>query len=222
MSISGEEIKQARERHQLTQQDLADLVGVSLRTVGSWERGESIPRNRLGAVREALHMDGEERDGRQDLARLIREQLESDGVGSESFTKRLSERNRRPFYSWLSGSAAPQAKNRAELEDALAWERGSVSRILDAPITERITLSEVRDWAQVGEPTVPVARASQLSTDELLVELTRRVGALQSENDQLKQSGDVVQFDRKQRGLYDLAAHNADHMGRNTEHLEDE
>lgn len=52
--ISGEEIRQARERSGLTQSELAQRIGVSMRTVGNWERGESVPRNREGAIKVAL------------------------------------------------------------------------------------------------------------------------------------------------------------------------
>ncbi|SDG96243.1 helix-turn-helix domain-containing protein [Klenkia brasiliensis] len=47
-------IRAARERARLSQAEVAAAVGVSLRTVGNWERGESIPRNRLGALEELL------------------------------------------------------------------------------------------------------------------------------------------------------------------------
>jgi len=52
--ISGDEIRSARERAHLTQQQLGALVGVTFRTVGNWERGETIPRNREAAIRSAL------------------------------------------------------------------------------------------------------------------------------------------------------------------------
>ena len=52
--ISGGEIRSARERAHLTQQQLGALVGVTFRTVGNWERGETIPRNREAAIRSAL------------------------------------------------------------------------------------------------------------------------------------------------------------------------
>lgn len=52
--ISGEEIRQGRERARLTQAQLGQIVGVTGRTVGNWERGETVPRNREGAVRQAI------------------------------------------------------------------------------------------------------------------------------------------------------------------------
>ncbi|WP_368156988.1 helix-turn-helix transcriptional regulator [Collinsella aerofaciens] len=36
-------IKEIRKKLHLSQSELADTVGVSMRTVGSWERGESFP-----------------------------------------------------------------------------------------------------------------------------------------------------------------------------------
>lgn len=41
--ITGDEIRSARKRAGLSQGRLAELVGVSMRTVGNWERGESAP-----------------------------------------------------------------------------------------------------------------------------------------------------------------------------------
>lgn len=52
--VDGNVIREARERAGMTQQQLADQVGVSLRTVGNWERGKSSPRNREGRLRQLL------------------------------------------------------------------------------------------------------------------------------------------------------------------------
>ena len=58
--IDGAEMRTARERANLTQGELAKRVGVSLRTVGNWERGESVPRSKEQAIRAALgdHIQG--------------------------------------------------------------------------------------------------------------------------------------------------------------------
>jgi ribosome-binding protein aMBF1 (putative translation factor) len=53
----GTRIRRARERKRWSQQDLADAIGVAVRTVGSWERGEAVPRNALGALEDVLGMD---------------------------------------------------------------------------------------------------------------------------------------------------------------------
>ncbi|WP_162458260.1 helix-turn-helix domain-containing protein [Pseudactinotalea terrae] len=55
--LQGEGIRRARERAQLTQEQLASLLGVSARTIGNWERDETVPRNRAAAVQAALGLD---------------------------------------------------------------------------------------------------------------------------------------------------------------------
>lgn len=50
----GQRIREARERAGMTQQQVGGLVGVSLRTVGNWERGETVPLNRLARLEAVL------------------------------------------------------------------------------------------------------------------------------------------------------------------------
>jgi transcriptional regulator with XRE-family HTH domain len=50
----GTRIKRARERLHWRQIDLARAVSVNVKTVGNWERGHSIPRNRIGAIEKTL------------------------------------------------------------------------------------------------------------------------------------------------------------------------
>lgn len=54
MTIEGSQIRDARERAGMTQAELGHAVGVTLRTIGNWERGESVPRNREAKLREVL------------------------------------------------------------------------------------------------------------------------------------------------------------------------
>lgn len=52
----GAAVRDARERRRLTQTELAEAVGVSLRTIGNVERGETAPQLRHRAALEAaLH-----------------------------------------------------------------------------------------------------------------------------------------------------------------------
>lgn len=54
----GDQIRQARERLQMTQTELAEAVGVAESTVSNWERGVvKAPKNRLARVRHVLKMD---------------------------------------------------------------------------------------------------------------------------------------------------------------------
>lgn len=46
----------------MTQQELATAIGVGQRTVSNWERGETIPRNRLGMLREFFGLNEADED----------------------------------------------------------------------------------------------------------------------------------------------------------------
>src|SRR5699024_10914959 len=52
--ITGSDIREARNRAGLSQEELAAAVGVTLRTVGNWERSNTAPRDRLPALRSVL------------------------------------------------------------------------------------------------------------------------------------------------------------------------
>lgn len=55
--MNGDDIRQAREARGWTQQQLAAKVGVGQRTIGSWERGETVPKNRMGRLIEIFRED---------------------------------------------------------------------------------------------------------------------------------------------------------------------
>lgn len=181
MNISGEAIKEARERRRITQQELADELGVSLRTVGAWERGESVPRSRMGAIREALGFERPD-DNRMELSRLINEELDESGRGPAAVVKDWPQGQQRSFYDWRDGAKIPRRASRNVLEDALGWRRGVVSEILDAPITREFTLSEVRDWAKLPDPSL--AKARHLSNLELGSEIIVRLDTLDELRDE--------------------------------------
>lgn len=50
----GTAIQRARQRKRMTQQELADLLGVSKTTVTNWETGTHYPQRYIGAVEEVL------------------------------------------------------------------------------------------------------------------------------------------------------------------------
>jgi transcriptional regulator with XRE-family HTH domain len=50
----GTAIKRARERKRWTQRQLADALGVDIKTIDNWEHSRTRPRNRLGALEEVL------------------------------------------------------------------------------------------------------------------------------------------------------------------------
>lgn len=57
LAVNGDEIKREREARQMTQGQLAKAIGVGPRTVSNWERGETVPRNRLGMLRKFFDLD---------------------------------------------------------------------------------------------------------------------------------------------------------------------
>ena len=69
----GTMIKRARERKRWTQRQLADAVGVNVKTVDNWEAGRTSPRNRLGALEEVLGVAlyDEQKPGPDELAGLL-------------------------------------------------------------------------------------------------------------------------------------------------------
>ena len=52
--ITGRQLRDARSRSGLSQEELAVELGVTLRTIGNWERGAGVPSNREAKVRDAL------------------------------------------------------------------------------------------------------------------------------------------------------------------------
>jgi transcriptional regulator with XRE-family HTH domain len=50
----GTKIKRARERKRMSQQELADKLGVSRSAVNAWERDRSYPRSSIGALEDIL------------------------------------------------------------------------------------------------------------------------------------------------------------------------
>lgn len=76
---TGTRIKRARERKRWTQRQLADALGVNIKTVDNWENGRTSPRNSVGAIEEILGVDLSEEQPEpppdpipQDLRDLIR------------------------------------------------------------------------------------------------------------------------------------------------------
>ena len=155
-------------------------------------------------------------DNRAGLSRLMSEQLEMSQMGPEELVRQLPAVSPRSVYLWLSGRGAPLVRNRAAIEDALGWKRGSVTEVLEAPITRDITLSEVRDWGQVEEASVK--RAAELSDDELLAEVSRRWVMKQARLNELERivGGSPA---KTHQDMFGLAAHSTD-AGMNSEHLE--
>ena len=56
--MDGDQIRQARERKGWNQPQLAKAVGVGPRTVGNWENGRTVPKNKMAKLEEVLAPNG--------------------------------------------------------------------------------------------------------------------------------------------------------------------
>ena len=146
---------------------------------------------------------------REAFARLLDAELRDQRMSVNELA-RQSKVGLRTIKGWREvGGPIPTDTNRAPIEDALGWKRDAITEILGDPGATFWDLKAVR---RPDPATLPVERASELSTDELLIELTRRVGALQTEVTVLRE-GSAPQ------DIYRLAANRVGE-GRNMEHLE--
>lgn len=84
--MDGSEIRALRESRGLTQEQLAQALDVGPRTIGNWERGETVPRNRLGMLRAFFDLDD---DGSDDPIRSA-----SDVTLLAELLRRAAERER--------------------------------------------------------------------------------------------------------------------------------
>ena len=209
--ISAEDIKNGRERLHMTQQDLASEMGVSLRTVGSWERGESVPRNRMASLAEVLGMEsvsefGEKAMLRQ-LGRLAKQRREQLGLGRVPFAKEIGLGSDRTLVSFEFGRVLPSGTSQRKIEKGLGWRLGVIDDFMRAT-NQKATSVEMESLdaedslylaAQGG-----VSSLALVSNDDLIAELKRR----------LEKTSQPMQADAKD--LFGLAA------STNVEHLEDE
>ena len=208
MDITAEQIRTARERSRMTQQELADNIGVSLRTVGSWERGETIPRNRIGALAELLGLEvGGREFGRDALKRrlgeLARERRQKDlGVSREAMAASSGIQSTKTIRDFEYGATVPQDVTKEKLERALGWRRGAIDDVLRMVNTKasNITMDMVDSPAlrPAARPLKGFATADLLK--ELLVRLPKLVEAAEAVD------ADEAEMDAQY--LYGLAANN--------------
>jgi len=52
--LTGTDIRQARQAAGMSQAALARAVGVSMRSIGNYERGDTVPRNKLPVIERVL------------------------------------------------------------------------------------------------------------------------------------------------------------------------
>lgn len=97
----GRRIRRAREAKRLRgkemrQQDLASLLGVSVRSVGRWEREGTVPRGSIGALEQVLGVSlAEDSDPAEQELRATLEQLHESSLIEADEIPRLLERYRK-------------------------------------------------------------------------------------------------------------------------------
>ena len=96
----GTRIRRARERRRWTQQQLADALGVSVRTVNDWENDRTQPRNSMGAIEHLLGpvLTGEQ--AQPEIPEKLRREIE-----------KLSLPTWEWIVGWLTGEIARQRED---------------------------------------------------------------------------------------------------------------
>lgn len=61
MIINSSDIKEFRKKHKLTQEKLADLIGVSWRTIQNYETGKVIPKSKITLFRVVFEKYNQEK-----------------------------------------------------------------------------------------------------------------------------------------------------------------
>jgi transcriptional regulator with XRE-family HTH domain len=76
----GTRIKRARERKRWTQKQLAELIGVSQKTIDNWENGRTEPKSSIGALEEVLEvsLNGTPDPGPPDISRALLRAIENE------------------------------------------------------------------------------------------------------------------------------------------------
>jgi transcriptional regulator with XRE-family HTH domain len=209
--ITGEQIRAARERLRMTQQELAEELGVSLRTVSNWERGESVPRNRAGAIVDVLGIQEEvpefgEKALLRRLGQLAKQQREILGMGRPSMAKEAGLGSDKTIIQFEFGRTLPRGTSQRRIEKALSWRIGAIDDVMRM-VNRKASEIQMEDLD--AEDSVYLASQGPkslalYSDDDLIDELRRRLVA-----------GRRVPYQSRQ-DLYDLAA------STNSEHLEAE
>ena len=166
----------------MTQQHLADELGVSLRTVGSWERGETVPRNRLAPLAEVLQLSEMPEFGNEALLRrlgqLSKQRREELGLSRVSFAKEAGLGSDRTLREFEFGKSMPNSRSRMLIEKGLGWRLGVIEDMLR--MTNRKASSIDMTELDAEDSMTLASRGPQslalVPSAELLAELGRRLG----------------------------------------------
>lgn len=177
MNIDAEAIKAGRERRRLTQAELATELGVSMRTVGSWERGESVPRNRIGALRDALGLEPatnyqwDQQAIRARVGQLAKQRREELGLSREAMAERAGLKSPQTVQNFEFARSMPHTSTLRSFEQTLEWKIGSIDDALESG--RRAGDLNMEDFDRFDrDDTRPL---QSFSTEEILGEAIRRL-----------------------------------------------
>ncbi|WIB25400.1 helix-turn-helix transcriptional regulator [Curtobacterium sp. MCSS17_015] len=163
--ITGESLRSAREAAHLTQQQVADRVGVSLRTVGNWERSsdDAVPRKWWSDVRRFLPKAD------IDVAMKLPPQINMD-IDGDDFQSDLRASVRRIFGDGpLNGE---QIQNLSDMYDgaaeALDWAELATASGVDPELIRQLTASVVSIVIDSGTYSVFNATKSHDPLQEII------------------------------------------------------
>ena len=213
-SVDPDEIRSIRESLGMSAQELAESVGVSVKTVVEWEHGTSaVPTGKVKAVRKALNMSTEPTPefGQKALLRrlgqLAKQRREEVGLGRPSFAKEAGLGSDKTVTQFEFGRVLPSGTSQRKIEKALGWKLGvidDVMRMVDRKASD-ITMEHVDAEDSLYIQSQGGIRGLELvSNDDLIAELKRR----------LEKTSQPMQANVKD--MFGLAA------STNAEHLEDE
>lgn len=219
-SISADDIRDGRERKGMTQAQLADAVGVSMRTVGSWERGQSVPRNRAALLADVLELNVDKGPEfgkaaiQRRIGQLAKQRREELGLGRIPFARAIGIGSEQTVMNFEFGRTLPMGQTVHRIEKALGWRIGVVAELMEGPDRKAsdIQLEDLDEF----EPNQPMP-LDRIPTDQLLSEVIRRLGAIQKAiGAPVPGVAEAIGVAAPTRNLFDLAA------STNVEHLEDE
>lgn len=153
----GALLRQFRIRANMTQQALADKIGIHRRTISSWEYSDSLPKNRSMALdlARALHLNEQEthrllnqgfdKENPTDVStvyyfgELLGEFRTRYGITQEVLGRRLNV-NRRTIAAWEQGEYLPKTRERVlELAKALSLDIEDTNKLLQASLFSSVT-----------------------------------------------------------------------------------
>lgn len=175
---TGSEFRARREQAGLTQQEAAERLGVALRTIGNWERGNVIPQRHWAGIEEMF--DEEARwDAAYPSAIVVTERAPRARDASQLAT---IVRERRLDRGWGKEEAA----RRAGLS-SITWKRiEDAERVQDASMAKALAVLDITDADLQPAPELPAASVDALRNehaaqagvgDETLVEARSIVNA---------------------------------------------